>query len=152
MTGETKTRWTEADAAALSHCWDWFHLHAGQRLQMFNFFSVTTAFLVAALVGAHGDQAHRLAAAVAVVGIGASAAFNLLERRTRSLVKAAEVALEDLERRLAAATGIESTRLVEAVERPAHRLTKYSTVLNVFHIGAAISWAVVAVAEMCQME
>jgi len=33
---------------AREHAWNWFALHATQRLQAFNFFVVATAFLIAA--------------------------------------------------------------------------------------------------------
>ena len=33
---------------AREHAWNWFALHATQRMQAFNFFVVATAFLIAA--------------------------------------------------------------------------------------------------------
>jgi hypothetical protein len=142
------SRWTDADETALAHAWNWFSLHAGQRLQMFNFFSLTTAFLVAAFVNAHGDGAHRIAAGVAIAGALASTAFNLVEQRTRSLMKASEEPLSVLEARLAIATSVDSIRIVAGVERPEHRLTKYSFVFDTLERAAAIAWTVAGVIEL----
>jgi hypothetical protein len=142
------SRWTDADETALTHAWNWFSLHAGQRLQMFNFFSLTTAFLVAAFVNAHGDGAHRVAAGVAVAGALASIAFNLVEQRTRSLLKASEEPLCVLQDRLAVTTDIDSMRIVATVERPGHRLTKYSFVFDGLERAAAVAWTIAGIAEV----
>lgn len=147
MPNSDSVEWGPAQEAGLTHAWSWFSVHASQRLQMFNFFSVTTAFLVAALVSAHGDSFNRLAGAIALAGAAASVAFNMLELRTRSLVKASETPLIDLEGQLAELTGVGSLRIVESVDRPGHRATKYSFVINVVQRSAAVAWAVAAVVE-----
>jgi hypothetical protein len=142
-----KPEWTDHEEASLRHAWEWFALHAAQRLQMYNFFSVTTAFLLAAFVTAHGDGAHRLAVGVAAAAAASSIAFNLLEQRTRALVHAAEVPLRALEERLATVTGIAGVAIVDQVERPGHRFTKYSFVFNVIQRAAAASWILAALVE-----
>jgi hypothetical protein len=40
---------------ALDHAWNWFNLHAGQRMQTFNFFLIATAFLIAAYRAGPGN-------------------------------------------------------------------------------------------------
>ena len=146
MTGPDAS-WSSHEEASMRHAWDWFSLHAAQRLQMYNFFCITTAFLVAAFVNAHGDRAHPLAAFIGVAGAASSVAFNLLERRTRELVHAAEAALRELEARLAKSTGVPAIGMVEAVERPTDRLTKYSFVFNLVQRGTAVAWAVGSLVE-----
>lgn len=131
----------------MSHAWNWFATHAGQRLQVFNFFSVTTAFLIAAFVSAHGDRSPGLAAVIASAGFLASIGYNLVEQRTKSLVHAGEEAIATLEARLATALQISTLEIVRGVERPTHRLTKYSFVFNSVQRGAAAAWLVAAIFE-----
>lgn len=139
--------WTSVDDAAMTHAWNWFAAHAAQRLQIFNFFSITTAFLVAGFVSAHGDSSPGLAGAVASAGVVASIAFNLVEQRTKALVHAGEAALGSLEARLATALQESTLEIVRAVERPSHRVTKYSFVFNCVQGGAAAAWLVAAAFE-----
>lgn len=139
--------WTSLDDAAMSHAWNWFAAHAAQRLQIFNFFSITTAFLVAGFVSAHGDRSPGLAGAVASAGVVVSIAFNLVEQRTKALVHAGEAALGSLEARLATALQESTLEIVRAVERPSHCVTKYSSVFNCVQGGAAAAWLVAAVFE-----
>jgi hypothetical protein len=131
----------------MSHAWDWFSVHASQRLQVFNFFGLTSAFLVAAFVSAHGDRSPGLAAAVAAAGFLASVGYNLVEQRTKALVQAGEAAIAPLEARLATALEEPTIEIVVAVERPGHRLTKYSFVFNALQRGAAVAWLVAALYE-----
>jgi hypothetical protein len=57
---------------ALEHAWNWFNLHAAQRMQTFNFFLVATAFLIAA----YASLLEKLPlAALAVALIGAWISF-----------------------------------------------------------------------------
>jgi hypothetical protein len=49
---------------ALDHAWNWFSLHAAQRMQTFNFFLVAIAFLVAAYASLL-DKSHWAAAFIA---------------------------------------------------------------------------------------
>ena len=147
MAERSNEGWTEAESRSLSHAWDWFALHAAQRLQMFNFFCVTTAFLVAAFVTADQNRARVLAGTIALGGAAASVGYNLLEQRTKSLVRAAEQALTPLQARLADLTGVDAVRILAKVERPDHRLTKYSFVFNLLQRAAAVAWLLAALVE-----
>ena len=48
MTMTTPSDPDEIAKQAREHAWNWFALHATQRMQAFNFFVVATAFLIAA--------------------------------------------------------------------------------------------------------
>ncbi len=77
---------------AREHAWNWFALHATQRMQAFNFFVVATAFLIAAYASIL--EKHPAAAAVlALVGAWLTFWFNRLDARSYQLVEAAEDAL-----------------------------------------------------------
>jgi hypothetical protein len=86
---------------AREHAWDWFALHAAQRMQTFNFFLVATAFLIAGYASLL--EKHRWAAfGVALLGAWLAFWFNRLDTRSRQLVKAGERALAVLQAQLAA--------------------------------------------------
>jgi hypothetical protein len=85
------------NASADSYAWEWFALHAAQRMQLVNFWLVAVAFLAAAFVQARASHLAAVAVGVSVVGTVASVAFMALDRRTRQLVHVAEAALLHLE-------------------------------------------------------
>jgi len=64
---------------AREHAWNWFALHATQRMQAFNFFVVATAFLIAAYASLL-DKEPAAAAVLAIVGAWLAFWFN---RRSR---------------------------------------------------------------------
>jgi hypothetical protein len=115
---------------AREHAWAWFSLHAAQRMQAFNFFLVATAFLIAGYASL--VEKHRSAAiAVALLGAWLTFWFTRLDGRSRQLVKAGERALAVIEAQLAATTGIEDLRIVEAVEQPDPGTSSYRRVIKV---------------------
>jgi hypothetical protein len=80
-----------------TYAWNWFAMHAGQRLQLVNFWLVAVAFLAAAFVQSQISHARPIAAGVAVIGAIASVAFQRLDVRTRQLTQIAENALRELD-------------------------------------------------------
>jgi hypothetical protein len=123
---------------AHDHAWNWFALHAAQRMQTFNFFLVATAFLVAGYASLL--EKHRGAAAgIALLGAWIAFWFSRLDMRNRQFVKAAERALVALESQLFAVTGIAEIKIVEAVEQPAIGTSSYRRVIKV------IQWTMFAV-------
>jgi hypothetical protein len=102
------------DAADRTYAWNWFALHAGQRLQLVNFWLVSVAFLVAAFVQAYLNKHLVIAAGVSTAGIVSSLAFMRLDVRTRQLVHVGEAALRQLELERA---GNGRGELIELVER-----------------------------------
>ncbi len=122
-----------AAEVALGHAWDWFALHARQRMQCVNFFLVAVAFLVAAFVTALKEGHEPVAAAIGLLGAGVTAWFHRLEIRTKELVKAGEAAMEPLERRLADTMGVEALDIVRRVRTPGTEGTSYGYVLRMLH-------------------
>jgi hypothetical protein len=80
-----------------AYAWNWFSIHAGQRLQLVNFWLVAVAFLAAAFVQSEISHLRPIAAGVALIGAFASAAFQRLDARTRQLSQLAEDALREFE-------------------------------------------------------
>jgi hypothetical protein len=128
----------EVTKQAREHAWNWFALHAGQRMQTFNFFLVATAFLVAGYA-ALLEKYHWAAFGVAVLGSWLALWFYRLDTRTRQLVKAGERALAILEAQLSAAAGIPALKIVESVEQPEPGTSSYRRVIKV------IEWTILAV-------
>src|SRR3982751_6627253 len=102
------------DSEAQNYAWSWFTLHAGQRLQMVNFWLISIAFLVTAFVQAYVNHLFVVAAGVSVTGLLCSVAFLRLDVRTRNLVHVGEAALRHLEMKRAEGAPDEVLELVAA--------------------------------------
>jgi len=109
---------TDPDRVALDHAMEWFKLHAGQRMQLLNFFFLSVALLATAYVSALDAGLPGVAFVVAVAGVLSVVAFIGLEQRTRDLVKAAEASLARSQARLAGNLSLDEIRLVARVEHP----------------------------------
>src|SRR5262245_37580345 len=115
---------------ARDHAWNWFSLHATQRMQAFNFFVVATAFLIAAYASLL-EKNPVAAAMLAAVGAWLTVWFNRLEARSRQLVEAGERALKVSQKRLAGLAENPDLMILNAVEVPASRASTYRTVISV---------------------
>jgi hypothetical protein len=82
---------------ARGYAWNWFAMHAAQRVQLVNFWLVAVAFLAAAYVQSEISHVRPIGAGVAVIGVVASIAFQRLDVRTRELSQIAEDALREFE-------------------------------------------------------
>jgi hypothetical protein len=80
-----------------SYAWNWFALHAGQRLQLVNFWLIAIAFLASAFVQSQINHLRLVAAGLALIGVISSVAFQRLDVRTRQLSQVAEDVLRDFE-------------------------------------------------------
>jgi uncharacterized membrane protein len=89
--------WDVTDSEAQAYAWNWFALHAGQRLQLVNFWLVAIAFLAAAFVQSQISHLRPVAAGLALIGAVSSVAFQRLDARTRQLSGVAENALREFE-------------------------------------------------------
>src|SRR5258705_7826150 len=107
MNDESKTLAEETQKyildRGLDHAWQWFTLHATQRMQAVNFFLVATAFLSTAYVAALRFPV--VAIGVSALGTLFSLVFYRFEIRIQELLKAGEKALYPAQRRLADLTG-----------------------------------------------
>jgi hypothetical protein len=128
------------DQQARGHAWDWFALHAGQRMDSLNFFLVATAFLVAG----YADLLEKnplAAVGVAVIGAWIAVWFSRLDRRTRQLVEVGEKALRVSQARLAKQSGIDEVGLLEATSQPAAGASTYHRVIAVVEWTVALGFA-----------
>ncbi len=142
MSAESEERKRAVAQAALDHAWDWFELHAGQRMQCVNFFLVAIAFLIAAFVTALKEKDYPLAVAVGLLGAWLSWWFHRLELRTKELVKGGEAAMKQSQRQLAEDTGVEALEILKRVETPEKKWTSYGDVLRMLHWTTLVAFLV----------
>ena len=81
------------------YAWNYFHLHAGQRMSLFNFFVLISALLTAALGGTFGEdcKSHILGLFLGLTLPVISFVFWRIDQRVAYLVKRAEGTLKSLE-------------------------------------------------------
>jgi hypothetical protein len=103
---------------ALTHSQSWIELHTNQRQNLLNFFLIAAAFLVNAYVGALSDRHYILAGFIGLLGAAISVAFMLMDLRNRDLTRAGEVAVRDIEARLANTYNMPTLRIMEAIDKP----------------------------------
>jgi len=123
----------EVNRAALDHAWDWFALHARQRMQCVNFFLVAIAFLATAYATALTRELAGLAIGISLLGAWISFWFHRLDQRTRELVEAGQNALKPLQQRLAEAANTEQLEILKHVDPPGQKWTSYGEVLCMLH-------------------
>lgn len=121
---------TEPHEAAIDHAWEWFSLHAEQRMQAVNFYLIAAAFISNAFVNALKDTNFVVAAGVGIMGAFIAFIFLMLEQRVRSLVKAGEGALISGEKQLAKDSQIPEIEILTRVEIPAKWTWSYSKVIR----------------------
>lgn len=117
--------------SARTYAWNWFALHAGQRLQLVNFWLVSISFLAAAFVQSEVSHLHVIASGVSLVGAIASLAFVRLDARTRQLTRVAEDALATIERQWIEEGALSIIALVERSQNAQHAwLDSYRNIIE----------------------
>lgn len=117
---------------ALKHSWDWFALHANQRMTTWNFYLISTAFLVAAY-GALIDKNAIAAGVIGLVGAFLALCFYWLDTRTKELIEAGEAALEACENQLEKSTRIAQVLIIGAIRIPKSK-HRYSSVFHIIEL------------------
>lgn len=136
----------DSKSDAQAYAWNWFALHAGQRLQLVNFWLVSVAFLVAAFVQAYSNHMAAIAVGVSVAGFVSSIAFMRLDVRTRQLVHVAEAALRYFETKRANEGFDEVAELVRAADQCRRsRLDSYRFIIQGLQLSVAALFAVATV-------
>jgi hypothetical protein len=122
-----------------AYAWNWFAMHAEQRLQLVNFWLVAVAFLAAAFVQSQINHARIIAAGVALIGAVASVAFQRLDIRTRQLSQIAEDALREFEDEWVAqgASGLIALVKRSHQERKS-RIDSYRTIIQGLQLSVAL--------------
>ncbi|MTD55292.1 hypothetical protein [Amycolatopsis pithecellobii] len=114
-----------------TYAWNWFSMHANQRMQLVNFWLVAVAFLAAAFVQARMGHMTAIAVGVSVAGALSSLAFMMLDARTRQLVHLGERALRQVERDQADRESARQVILVAAAsEVRRSRINSYRVIIE----------------------
>jgi hypothetical protein len=121
---------------ALDHAWNWFSLHAAQRMQTFNFFLVAIAFLVAAYASLL-DKSHWAAAFIAAAAAWLAFWFTRLEGRAQQLVEAGERVMAVCQTRLQTSSGLD-LEIIRDVRQARHGAHTYACVI------AVVQWSAFA--------
>jgi hypothetical protein len=136
----------DVETKAQTYAWNWFALHAGQRLQLVNFWLVAVAFLASAYVQSRSSHMTTIAFGVSVTGVVSSVAFMRLDVRTRQMVKVAENALRHFEASAVAAGMDEVTELVKASHQVRRsRLDSYRVIIQGLQLSVAGIFVLAAV-------
>ena len=101
-------------SVALDHAWQWFSLHADQRIKTLHLYVLFLALFTAGYGTFSQIHNRPLSIAVALIGVIVTASFWILEERNRRLVKIGEAALSEIEDLLSVECSLPSMRLLSA--------------------------------------
>lgn len=111
------------------HAWNYFNIHAGQRMSVVNFYLLLIGLLTTGFVTTleRNFPGHWLGSILGLVMVVISYVFWKLDARTSFFVKKAEEGLKELEKELPAGLRIFTIEEAEtAASRRRYRLTTYS--------------------------
>lgn len=141
---EEKTDGIDWLREAREHAWNWFSLHANQRMQSLYYFLIAVAFLSAAYVGAL-TRSDIVAASIAILGLLLTLAFRRLELRSRELIHLGEAALRAIEEEMANKAGIAEIQLVKGADSSRLRLVPtYRWAILVIQFSVGLGFAAAA--------
>lgn len=97
--------------AALEHSWTWYDSRINRGLQVINYYLVAMAILATAYVGAFNDKLYDVAVVIGISGAMITSASFAVGFRQRRMATLGEVALSDVQERIADRLNIESLRM-----------------------------------------
>lgn len=103
--------------AARQYAWEWFKLHAMQRMTVFNLFLIITGAVITGFITATINQHYQVALGLSVLELIVVSAFFRLDQRNAQLVKIGEDYLKYDEEQLARSIGSPLIRLAGTAER-----------------------------------
>ncbi|TYK53068.1 hypothetical protein [Actinomadura decatromicini] len=107
--------------AALGHAWSYYDTRLSRGLQVLNYFLIATAILATAYVSALNNGNDVVAALVAATGIPLSLITFAVGYQQRRLATVGELALVEIQDRLAIKLGLNSFRMAAPLPRWAPR-------------------------------
>jgi len=129
---------------AIDYAWNWFSLHAGQRMQIVNFFILSSSFITTAYVAAMQKCLFAVAGFVGIGGAAMALAVFVFERRTHDLVAVGRSALKEIEIMIASRSGIESAALVQKTPKATLKAPKYKHTISLLTLIAACLFSIAA--------
>lgn len=134
---------------ASEYAWNWFSLHAGQRMQVVSFFILASSFLTTAYVAAMQKNLFIVAGFIAIGGAATSLSVLGFEGRTHDLLDVGRKALATIEEVISSRCEIDLVKLVANTPGPRLAAPKYRRVIGaltlvasaLFALGATYSFA-----------
>lgn len=112
---EASSRQDGLFVAALDHCWKWVDSSLTRRIQQYNFYLVSLAFLTAGFFTAIAAKQQLAAIFIAIVGVYANLGYWYGDNKVRKYGRTGENALIVLQNRLAAMVDCDELRLAERI-------------------------------------
>lgn len=130
---------------SLDHAWNWFKMHAEQRITLIRFYLVVFGGVAAGYITLINNGFFFLAGVESCFGAFLSICFNALDARSRNLVKAGEAALIEEQRRIAHLTGISSFNIIVATNGSSSgTLGSYTRVFRAMFIASVITFSIMS--------
>ena len=123
---------------ALTRSLNWFQIHADQRMKLMHFYVILLAGSLALLGTTIKDKNFTVEFIVGATLVIITYIFKNLDRRTAALVKDAERALAELDKRFATELELEAIELVAAAEKGKGALSYRQSFNHLFLLGCTI--------------
>ncbi len=124
--------------AALEHSWAWYDARMNRGLQVVNYFLVAIAVLATAYVSAFNARHYAVAAVIALAGAALTGATIMTGYRQRRTAAVGELALVELQDRLASVLGVDAIRM----QGPGpSKVARYASVWIAFGLAVLLSGA-----------
>jgi len=117
--------------------WQWFSLHAQQRMQIVSFWFVAMSFLSTGAVIAYAGGKFGAALLVATSIVLASVVFLLLDLRTRELISYGERLMARAEQHLYSELQVQELVIVSNMHSSGRAQVSYRTTFTALYLGAA---------------
>jgi hypothetical protein len=123
---------------AISRASVWFQIHADQRLKLFNFYVLIFLGSLAGFGTVVKEKLYSLELGIPLLLLLLTYSFKELDKRSAALVKHAETALDVLESKLEAATGLVEVKLIQAAKKK-DGVISYRQAFNIVFITAVLA-------------
>ena len=104
--------------AALNHAWTWYDARMNRGLQVVNYYLVASAVLATAYVSAINGRHYAIAAVIALSEVVVTGSTFMIGYRQRRHATGGELALIELQSRIADRLGMGSIQMLEPRSRP----------------------------------
>jgi hypothetical protein len=126
---------------ASDYAWNWFSLHAGQRMQVVSFFILASSFITTAYVTAMQKDLFLIAGFIGVGGAVMALSVFAFERRTHDLLDVGRKALAQLEVAISSRCQTELAKLIANTPGPRLTAPKYRQVVGFLTLTATTLFA-----------